>query len=286
MWEKACDRPWFIGSCNVKENVGSNNGRIEGDDKLWYIDIRDYDYSCEHCKARFGHGERLKGYSNDHKVRYHRSCGGGKVVLEPKTFGRHLEEIRVTWTQFWKKRDKIATLLEDDKDVAYSSWRRCESLSESWTRFKDLLQKVSHHEDLALYDNESWNDPRDFGKPVKEIYLPQDVLSTSNRRLIEPKNQVQRLIEAHLAPKSSIQVIKIDSSCAICSGPHDTQYCMKNLEQAFVEYASSCNNKVGGESSSYGFLEGGKRMVNACFLLQEDVGVRDVCSANLSHKVD
>nr|GFC35535.1 hypothetical protein [Tanacetum cinerariifolium] len=53
-------------------------------------------------------------------------------------------------------------------------------------------------------------------------------------------------MEAHLAPKSSIQVIKIDSSCAIYSGPHDTQYCMKNLEQAFVEYASSCNNKVGG----------------------------------------
>ncbi|GKC72880.1 hypothetical protein Tco_1118763 [Tanacetum coccineum] len=85
-----------------------------------------------------------------------------------------------------------------------------ESLSEVWTRFKDLLQKVSHYgidlwlqvqtfydhvntatrrtidqsaggklrekntkgswaliEDLALNDNESWNDPRDFAKPVK-----------------------------------------------------------------------------------------------------------------------
>ncbi|GJV00447.1 hypothetical protein Tco_1329717 [Tanacetum coccineum] len=30
-------------------------------------------------------------------------------------------------------------------------------------------------EDLALYDNESWNDPRDFAKPVKAIALPQDV---------------------------------------------------------------------------------------------------------------
>ncbi|GKD01157.1 MAK10-like protein [Tanacetum coccineum] len=30
-------------------------------------------------------------------------------------------------------------------------------------------------EDLALYDNESWNDPRDFAKPVKAISLPQDV---------------------------------------------------------------------------------------------------------------
>ncbi|GJT28927.1 hypothetical protein Tco_0909202 [Tanacetum coccineum] len=54
-------------------------------------------------------------------------------------------------------------------------------------------------EDLALHDNESWNDPRDFAKPVKTITLPQDVPSTSGRRLIDLKNQVQRLIEAHLA---------------------------------------------------------------------------------------
>ncbi|GKF79295.1 MAK10-like protein, partial [Tanacetum coccineum] len=117
-----------------------------------------------------------------------------------------------------------------------------ESLSEAWTRFKDLLQKVPHHgidlwlqvqifydhvnpvtrrtidqsaggklqdlnaeeswallEDLALYDNESWNDPMDFAKPVKAIALPQDVPSTSDHHLIELENQVQRLMEAHLA---------------------------------------------------------------------------------------
>ncbi|GJY26797.1 MAK10-like protein [Tanacetum coccineum] len=89
---------------------------------------------------------------------------------------------------------------------------------ESWT----LL------EDLALYDNKSWNDPRDFAKPVKEISLPQDVLSTSDCRLIELENQVQRLTEAHLAPKQYVQVNKITFSCEICSGPHDTQYCMEN----------------------------------------------------------
>ncbi|GJV45171.1 hypothetical protein Tco_1429707 [Tanacetum coccineum] len=55
-------------------------------------------------------------------------------------------------------------------------------------------------QDLALYDNESWNDPRDFAKPVKAITLPQDVPSTSDRRLIELENQVQCLMEAHLAP--------------------------------------------------------------------------------------
>ncbi|GJS93968.1 hypothetical protein Tco_0800936 [Tanacetum coccineum] len=103
-------------------------------------------------------------------------------------------------------------------------------------------------EDLALYDNESWNDSRDFAKPNKAISLPQDVPSTSDHRLIELENQVQRLMEAHLAPKQPIQLNKITSSCEICSGPHDTQYYMKNPEQAFVEYASSRTDKAGEQN--------------------------------------
>ncbi|GJR42828.1 hypothetical protein Tco_1055866 [Tanacetum coccineum] len=130
-----------------------------------------------------------------------------------------------------------------------------ESLSEAWTRFKDLIQKVSRHgidiwlqvqifydhvnstirrtidqaaggklrdknaeeswallEELTLYDSKSWNDPRYFAKSVKAISLPQDVLSTSHCHLIELGNQVQRLMEAHLAPKPPIQVNKITSS--------------------------------------------------------------------------
>ncbi|GJS09608.1 hypothetical protein Tco_0366404 [Tanacetum coccineum] len=99
-------------------------------------------------------------------------------------------------------------------------------------------------EDLALYDNVSWNDPNDFAKPVKAISLPQDVPSTSDRYLIELENQVQCLMEAHLALTQPAQVTKITSSCEICSGPYDTQYCMENLEQAFVEYASSCTDEA------------------------------------------
>ncbi|GJW97476.1 hypothetical protein Tco_0179284 [Tanacetum coccineum] len=89
-----------------------------------------------------------------------------------------------------------------------------------------------------------WNDPRDFAKPVKAINLPQDVLSTSGRHLIKLENQVQGLMEAHLAPKSPVQVNKIASSCEIYSGPHETQYCMENPEQAFVEYAYSRTDKA------------------------------------------
>ncbi|GJT84061.1 MAK10-like protein [Tanacetum coccineum] len=128
------------------------------------------------------------------------------------------------------------------KDILMFQQHQGESLSEAWTRFKDLLQKVPHHgidlwlqlhdrnakeswallEDLALYDNESWNDPRDFAKPVKPISLLQDVPSTSDCRLIELENQV-------------------------CSGPHNTQYCMENPEQSFFDYASSRTDEAGGK---------------------------------------
>nr|GEV67003.1 outer membrane protein porin [Tanacetum cinerariifolium] len=100
---------------------------------------------------------------------------------------------------------------------------------ESWALIKDL----------ALYNNKSWNDPRDFAKPVKAISLPRDVPNASDRHLIELENQVQHLMEAHLAPKPYVQVNKIASLCEICSGPYDTQYWMENPEQAFVDYASS-----------------------------------------------
>ncbi|GJS94344.1 MAK10-like protein [Tanacetum coccineum] len=173
-------------------------------------------------------------------------------------------------------------------DILMFQQHHGESLSEAWTRFKDLLQKVPHHgidlwlqvqifydhvnpvtrrtidqsaggklrdlnpeeswailEDLALYDNESWNDPRDFAKPVKAITLPQDVPSTSDRRLIKLENQVQRLMEAHLALTQPTQVNKITTPCEIYSGPHDTQNCMENPEQAFVKYASLRADEAG-----------------------------------------
>nr|GEU79507.1 MAK10-like protein [Tanacetum cinerariifolium] len=86
----------------------------------------------------------------------------------------------------------------------------------------------------------------DFAKSVKAIALPQDVPSTSDHHLIELENQVQRLMEAYLAPTQLSQVNKITTSCEICSGPHDTQYCLEDPEQAFVDYASSRIDEAGG----------------------------------------
>ncbi|GKB02397.1 hypothetical protein Tco_0830486 [Tanacetum coccineum] len=159
-----------------------------------------------------------------------------------------------------ENRERTRLTVKLRNDILMYQQHHGESLSEAWTRFKDLLQKVPHHgidlwlqvqifydhvnpimrrtidqsasgklrdlnaeeswallEDLALYDNESWNDPKDFAKPVKEIASPQDVL-----------------------------INKITTSCEIYSGPHDTQYFMENPEQAFVEYASSRTDEAGG----------------------------------------
>ncbi|GKB15535.1 hypothetical protein Tco_0849458 [Tanacetum coccineum] len=128
--------------------------------------------------------------------------------------GENRERTRLRLFQF-SLRDQASNWLE--RLPAGSITLRDRNAEESWA----LL------EDLALYDNERWNDPRDFAKPVKVISLPQDVPSTSDRCLIELKNQVQFLMEAHLAPMQPTQVNKITSSCEICSGPHDTQTAWK-----------------------------------------------------------
>ncbi|GKC20648.1 hypothetical protein Tco_1022798 [Tanacetum coccineum] len=94
---------------------------------------------------------------------------------------------------------------------------------------KDFLKLV----DLLDLDGEN--------RERKRLHVP----STSDRRLIQLENQVQRLMEAHLALTQPNQVNKITTSCEICSGPHDTQYCMEDPEQAFVEYASSRTNEAG-----------------------------------------
>nr|GEX39621.1 MAK10-like protein [Tanacetum cinerariifolium] len=133
------------------------------------------------------------------------------------------------WLQVQIFYDHVKPITRRTIDQSACGKLRDRNTKESWA----LIER------LALYDNDSWNDPRDFAETVKVIVLPQDVLSTSDYRLIELKNQVQRLMEAHLAPIQPTQVNKIHTSCEICSGSHDTQYCMEDPEQAFIEYASS-----------------------------------------------
>ncbi|GJV28718.1 hypothetical protein Tco_1385166 [Tanacetum coccineum] len=120
------------------------------------------------------------------------------------------------WLQVQIFYDHVNPVKRRTIDQSVGGKLRDRNVEESWA----LL------EDLALYDNKSWNDPRDFAKPVKAISFSQDVSST-------------------------FDLNKISSSCEICSGPHDTQYCMKNPEQAFVDYASSRIDEVGGRQKVF-----------------------------------
>ncbi|GJX60104.1 hypothetical protein Tco_0291494 [Tanacetum coccineum] len=58
-------------------------------------------------------------------------------------------------------------------------------------------------------------------------------------------------METNLTHDTNLSRNKITTSCEICSGPHDTQYCMEDLEEAFVEYASSRTDETGGLVSNF-----------------------------------
>ncbi|GJR96580.1 hypothetical protein Tco_0268754 [Tanacetum coccineum] len=126
-------------------------------------------------------------------------------------------------------------------DILMFQQHQGESLSEAWTRFKDLLQKVLHHaasgklrdkndkeswallEDLALYENESWNDPRDFAKLVKVISLPKDIQKMPDRRLLELEEQINYLMKG---PKESSTHIPQAYANVVYSAPQS-----QNLNQ-------------------------------------------------------
>ncbi|GJY55894.1 hypothetical protein Tco_0455009 [Tanacetum coccineum] len=88
---------------------------------------------------------------------------------------------------------------------------------------------------------------RDFVQASQGIALASRCLVYIRPSAYELKNQVQRLMEASLAPTQPTQVNKVTTSCEICSGPHDTLYCKEYPEQAFVEYASSRTHEAGGK---------------------------------------
>ncbi|GJV53330.1 MAK10-like protein [Tanacetum coccineum] len=175
---------------------------------------------------------------------------GDKRVPEPpiKPHGPNSFRMKEVDNLMRSRQDGVAGIKLRRRDLSSDGVRKMTTVSgrgrlkedlesSTWRRRWDFKATPSH-----------WNDPRDFAKPVKAISLPQDVPSTSDRRFIELENQVQRLMEAHLALTQPTQVKKITSSCEICSGPHDTQYCMENPKQAFVEYASLHTDEAGEQT--------------------------------------
>ncbi|GJU46118.1 zinc finger, CCHC-type containing protein [Tanacetum coccineum] len=93
-------------------------------------------------------------------------------------------------------------------DILMFQQHQGETISEVWTRFKDLSQKVPHHgidrwlliqmfydHNLALYDHERWNVSKVFVKLVKAISTSQGTSKTPDRRLLDLEDQINFLIK-------------------------------------------------------------------------------------------
>ncbi|GKE60438.1 zinc finger, CCHC-type containing protein, partial [Tanacetum coccineum] len=99
-------------------------------------------------------------------------------------------------------------------DILMFQQHQGESISEAWTRFKDMLQKCEIDraagaklrdknadesweiiENLALYDHEVWNDSKEIVKPVKAISTPQRTSKKLDRRLLELEDQINFLLK-------------------------------------------------------------------------------------------
>ncbi|GJS88866.1 ribonuclease H-like domain-containing protein [Tanacetum coccineum] len=92
----------------------------------WHVHLADVKNAFLHDSlSEIVHMHQPPGFQDlrrpDHVKLLQRSLYGLKYA---PPLGRHMEEIHVTWTQFEKKQDKIATLQEEDEELAYSAWRR------------------------------------------------------------------------------------------------------------------------------------------------------------------
>ncbi|GJV23692.1 zinc finger, CCHC-type containing protein [Tanacetum coccineum] len=114
-------------------------------------------------------------------------------------------------------------------DILMFQQHHGESLSEAWTCFKDLLQKVPHHvidrwlqiQNFYDHDHEGWNDTKEFVKPVKAISTPQSTSKTLDRRLLELEDHNNFLLKgSRPTPKPSSTHIPQAYAEAVYSNPY------------------------------------------------------------------
>ncbi|GKB54154.1 MAK10-like protein [Tanacetum coccineum] len=75
-------------------------------------------------------------------------------------------------------------------------------------------------ENLALYDHESWNDSKNFIKPVKAISTPQSTSKTPDRRLLKLEDQFNFLLKgSRLTPRPSSMHVPQAYAKAVYSNP-------------------------------------------------------------------
>nr|GEX12395.1 hypothetical protein [Tanacetum cinerariifolium] len=90
--------------------------------------------------------------------------------------GENRKRTRLCLFQF-PLRDQASNWLEHLLARSISTWEaNYRSVGRCKLRDRNIEESWALLEDLALYDNESWSDLRDFAKLVKAVSLPQDVL--------------------------------------------------------------------------------------------------------------
>ncbi|GKE36074.1 reverse transcriptase domain-containing protein, partial [Tanacetum coccineum] len=93
-------------------------------------------------------------------------------------------------------------------------------------------------EDIAFYDNESWNDPRNFAKPIKAISMPYDVLRGTKdmSTLVEQGSDVNIMPLPVYNRLTDEKLVEIDVRLALASNLHI--YPLGVAEDVLVEVTS------------------------------------------------
>ncbi|GJT24392.1 gypsy/ty3 retroelement polyprotein [Tanacetum coccineum] len=171
--------PFIITSDDDKENIGGFVNRQS----------KEADHERYRCGSDPGHYSNCLNlgpeYKHDESVTKAIRC---LIKMRSRiTFGRHLEKIHVTWTQFGKKRDKIATLHEDDHKMAYSSPKLEVENEDVDSELSDVLNAVQKEENSrnislnALIGRNTFPTMRVIGYAGKhEIHILIDSDSTHN----------------------------------------------------------------------------------------------------------
>ncbi|GJY04058.1 hypothetical protein Tco_0369998 [Tanacetum coccineum] len=115
----------------------------------------------------------------------------------------------------------------------------------------DRVDQVTYDLDKSLYSN--YDKVYSLKRSRKDKDKDEDPFAGSDRWLkkrntskgYSDMSQDQKENLAYLARKQLYSSEQNHTSCEICNGPHDTQYCMEDPEQAFVEYASSRTDEAG-----------------------------------------
>ncbi|GJS11131.1 MAK10-like protein [Tanacetum coccineum] len=142
-------------------------------------------------------------------------------------------------------RDQASNWLEHLSTGSISTWedltirflaqffpsRTIDQSADGKLRDRNTKESWALLEDLALYDNKSWNHPMDFAKPVKAISLPQDVPTTQLRT----RNSTSPVFSARSYPTEDPQC-----STRIHSSINAITICPKQPDR-------SQNNNIGGE---------------------------------------